>query len=59
MLVTCYLTTSVGYLILENESEMFNVVGLEEAVDLCLAEHRGAEENMRPTGLLTKSELQL
>lgn len=59
MLETCYLTASVGSLILENESQMFDVVGLEEAVDLCLAEHRRAEEKMRPTGLLASSELQL
>lgn len=59
VLETCYLTTSVGLIILENESEMFDIVGLEEGVDLCLAEHRGVEENMRPTVLLTKSELQL
>lgn len=51
VLETCYLTTSVGVIILENESEVLGIVGLEEAIDLCLAEHRGAEENMRPTEL--------
>lgn len=59
MLETRYLTTNVGSNVLKNESEMFNVVGLEEAVDLCLAEHGGAEENVRSTGRLTESELQL
>lgn len=38
---------------------MLDVVGLEEAVDLCLAEHRGEEENMRATAPLGKSEVQL
>lgn len=54
-LETCYLTTNVGFIILKNESQMFSVVGLEEAVDLCLAEHRREEGKVSPTGLLTRS----
>lgn len=38
---TRYLTTNVGANVLKNESEMSNTVGLEEAVDLRLAEHGG------------------
>lgn len=53
---TCYLATDVGANVLKNESQMLNTVGLEEAVDLRLAEHREAGENMASEGLLTKSE---
>lgn len=42
-----YLTTNVGFIILKNECEMSNVVGLKEAVDLCLAEDRGAGQTPR------------
>lgn len=45
VLETCYLTTSVGLIILENESEMFDIVGLEESVNLCLAEQRSGREH--------------
>lgn len=41
MLGRYYLTTSVGFDILEDESEMLDAVGLEEAVDLHLAEDGG------------------
>lgn len=42
-----YLTTNVGFIVLKYEGEMLNVVGLKEAVELCLAEHRGAGKNPR------------
>lgn len=56
MLETCYLTTNVRFIILENERETFDAVGLEEGVDFCLAEHRRRKHEAR---LLSKSELQL
>lgn len=58
-LETSYLATDVGFVILKNESETLDVVGLKEAVDLCLAEYGGAGENTTSTRLLMNSELLL
>lgn len=37
---TCYLTAGVGFSILKDQSQVFNVVGLKEAVNLDLAGER-------------------
>lgn len=44
--MSCYLSADVGFSILEDQSQVFNVVGLKEAVDLCLAGERGAHETL-------------
>lgn len=37
---TCYLTAGVGFSVLKDQSQVFNVVGLKEAVNLDLAGER-------------------
>lgn len=35
-----YLSPDIGFSVLEDQSQVLNAVGLEEAVDLCLAGQR-------------------
>lgn len=49
--MSCYLSADVGLSLLEDQSQVFHVAGLKEAVDLCLAGERGADETHK-TGIL-------
>lgn len=51
---TCYLTAGVGFSVLKDQSQVFNVVGLKEAVNLDLAGETEEQEkthgwNWNPT----------
>lgn len=44
---TFYLSANVGFSLLKDQSQVFHVVCLKEAFNLCLAGERAADENMQ------------